>query len=114
MKLGSFLRRLLPLIALAAIGMGGAASAQNYPNRPIRLVVPFAAGGSVDTIARVLAAKLSDNFGQSVIVENRTGAGGNVGADWSPSPRPTATPCFSPPQATPLAPGCTNPYRSIQ
>ena len=81
MKLGSFLRRLLPLIALAAIGMGGTASAQNYPNRPIRLVVPFAAGGSVDTIARVLAAKLSENLGQSVIVENRPGAGGNVGAD---------------------------------
>jgi len=81
MRLRRFLRRLLPLIALAAVGMGGAASAQNYPNRPIRLVVPFAAGGSVDTIARVLAAKLSENFGQSVIVENRTGAGGNVGAD---------------------------------
>jgi tripartite-type tricarboxylate transporter receptor subunit TctC len=81
MTRGDLFRRLLPLIALAAIGINGTASAQTYPNRPIRMVVPYAAGGSVDIIARVIAAKLSDNLGQPVIVENRTGAGGNAGAD---------------------------------
>ena len=79
MKARGFVTWLLPLVAL--IGIGGTASAQTYPNRPIRMVVPYAAGGSVDTIARVIAAKLTENMGQSVIVENRTGAGGNVGAD---------------------------------
>ena len=81
MKRGDLSKLLLPLIALAAIGINGAASAQTYPNRPIHMVVPYAAGGSVDTIARVIAAKLTDNMRQPVIVENRTGAGGNTGAD---------------------------------
>lgn len=52
-----------------------------YPDRPIRLVVPFLAGGTVDTTARILALKLADQMGQQVIVENRGGAGGNVGSD---------------------------------
>lgn len=55
--------------------------AQNYPNRPIRIFVPFAAGGAVDTLARLIGQKLSENLGQSVIVENRAGAGGNLAAD---------------------------------
>ena len=55
--------------------------AQTYPNRPIRLIVPFAAGGAVDVLARLLAGKLSDQVGQPVIVENRPGAGGTLAAD---------------------------------
>src|ERR1041384_3106577 len=51
-----------------------------YPNRPVKLVVSFAAGGSNDIIARVLCDWLSDHFGQQFVVENRTGASGNVGA----------------------------------
>lgn len=52
-----------------------------YPNKPIRLVVPFAAGGTTDIMGRVVAGHLTDAWGQQVVVENRTGAGGNVGAD---------------------------------
>src|SRR4026209_1679513 len=57
-----------------------ASSQDKYPNRPVRFVVSFAAGGSNDIIARVLCDWLSDHFGQQFIVENRTGASGNVGA----------------------------------
>ncbi len=56
-------------------------SAQTYPNRPIRILVPFAAGGAVDTLARLLGLKLSEAVGQSVIIENRAGAGGNLASD---------------------------------
>src|SRR5690242_5324038 len=55
--------------------------AQIYPNRPVRLIVPFAAGGAVDVLARLLAAKLSDQLGQPIVVENKRGAGGTLAAD---------------------------------
>jgi tripartite-type tricarboxylate transporter receptor subunit TctC len=68
--------------ALIALAFGAAdASAQNYPTKPVRVVVPFAAGGAVDALARIISAKLQDSFGQPVIVENRAGAGGVSGAD---------------------------------
>src|SRR5215468_7248755 len=67
---------------LVALALGAAdASAQIYPAKPIRIIVPFAAGGAVDALARVISAKLQDSFGQPVIVENRAGAGGVTGAD---------------------------------
>ena len=52
-----------------------------WPTRPVRVVVPFAAGGSTDIVARILAAKLSESFGQQFIIDNRAGAGGSVGSD---------------------------------
>jgi len=71
------------LVALAALAVPAAASAQApaYPSKAIKIIVPFAVGGIADTFARVIGQKLSDLWGQPVVVENRTGAGGNIGAD---------------------------------
>lgn len=62
--------------------MGGVARADSYPSRPVKIVVPFPAGGSNDIIARVLAQKLQERTGQTFLIENRAGAGGNIGADY--------------------------------
>ena len=58
-----------------------AISAQNYPARPIRLIIPFPPGGSTDTYARVISPKMSESIGQQVVIDNRTGAGGAIGAE---------------------------------
>jgi tripartite-type tricarboxylate transporter receptor subunit TctC len=71
--------RLLSLTCLVALGVSG--HAQEYPNKPVRIIVPLAAGGGTDTLARVIALKLSNKFGQPVVVENRPGAAGNIGAE---------------------------------
>ena len=76
--LGPSLRSVLPFLLLTAVPGVGAAQSE-YPSRPIRIVVPYAAGGSADFLARVIAAGLQATFGQSVFVENRSGASGNVG-----------------------------------
>ncbi|MBP2147717.1 tripartite tricarboxylate transporter substrate binding protein [Xanthobacter autotrophicus DSM 597] len=75
-----FLTRLVSAAAIGFAAMTATASAQTYPDRPVRLVVPFAAGGSTDIVARIIAAKMSEILKQQVIVENRAGAGGNAGA----------------------------------
>jgi tripartite-type tricarboxylate transporter receptor subunit TctC len=67
---------------IAACAASCVALAQDYPSRPIKLIVPYAAGGTSDILARQIGPKLSEAFGQPVIVENRTGANGNVGADY--------------------------------
>ena len=59
----------------------GPAAAQSYPNRLVKIVVPFAAGGGTDVMARIIAQKLNEAWLQTVVVENRTGAGGLIGAD---------------------------------
>src|SRR5436305_12461978 len=66
--------------ALALLGRPQLSRAQAWPNRYVRLVVPFAAGGGGDAIARPLANRLAEVWGQQVVIENRGGAGGNVGA----------------------------------
>jgi tripartite-type tricarboxylate transporter receptor subunit TctC len=66
-------------IALAALVVAGAAFAQTYPSRPITVIVPYAAGGSVDAVARIMAPRLGERLGQSVLIENVAGAGGIVG-----------------------------------
>ncbi len=71
----------LGLMALTALPLGSTALAQDFPDRPITLVVPFAAGGSTDVVARIVAQKMSEDLGEQVIVQNVAGAGGNLGAD---------------------------------
>ena len=75
-------RRVLKSLALAA-GAGTAlpGSAQSWPTRPVRLVIPFPAGGATDIIGRTIALKLGTTLGQQVVIENRPGAGGTIGAD---------------------------------
>jgi tripartite-type tricarboxylate transporter receptor subunit TctC len=67
------------LLGLAALLFAGASSAQTYPNRPVKMIAPFAPGGPVDAVARVLAPKLSDRLGQQFYVENHPGGSGNIG-----------------------------------
>jgi tripartite-type tricarboxylate transporter receptor subunit TctC len=68
-------------LALLLFVFSTALAAQPYPAKPIKIVVPFPAGGIADFYGRVIGARLSDGWGQPVVVENRTGAGGNIGAD---------------------------------
>ena len=69
-------------LILAVCLLGRDALAQDYPNRPLRMIVPFPAGGGVDTMARILAQKMTDVVKQPVLVEHKPGAGGNVGSDF--------------------------------
>jgi len=69
-------------IVLLAPGVSGTANAQNYPNRTMRVVVTFPPGGATDILGRISAQKLNERLGQPVVVENRVGGGGNIGADF--------------------------------
>ncbi|WP_018429097.1 tripartite tricarboxylate transporter substrate binding protein [Hoeflea sp. 108] len=71
----------LGLSAAPLLAMAPGAGAQQFPDRPVTLVIPFAAGGSTDVVGRIIAQKMSDDLGQQVVVENVAGAGGNIGAD---------------------------------
>jgi tripartite-type tricarboxylate transporter receptor subunit TctC len=67
--------------ACASLAVPSTAQAQSYPTKTVRLVVPFPPGGSLDFAGRLIAQKLTEAWGQAVVVENKPGAGGNIGAD---------------------------------
>jgi tripartite-type tricarboxylate transporter receptor subunit TctC len=85
-----------PAPAISGLAAGAAAlpavsrlaNAQTYPSRPITIIVPFAAGGSADVVARVLAERMRESLGRSIIVENVSGAAGSIGAGRSARARP--------------------------
>jgi tripartite-type tricarboxylate transporter receptor subunit TctC len=70
------------LVAVIVVAATGASRAEQWPSRPVRIVVAYPPGGTVDLVARALAQKLGDSLGQAFYVENRSGAGGNVGTDY--------------------------------
>jgi tripartite-type tricarboxylate transporter receptor subunit TctC len=74
-------RALLALVAASALAGIAPAHAQSWPTKPVRIVVPFPAAGTTDIVARSLGAELQKMWGQSVVIDNRPGAGGNIGAD---------------------------------
>src|SRR6185436_7794039 len=74
-----YLRR---AVLCALLGLAWSAGAQDYPNRPVRIIDPFSPGGGSDVLARVAAQKLTERLGQTFIVENRPGGGGHIGADF--------------------------------
>ena len=71
----------LTTLALAAVCVQPAAAQRAYPEKPVRIVVPFAAGGGVDILTRIMGQHLTERLGQQIVVENRPGAGGNLGSD---------------------------------
>jgi tripartite-type tricarboxylate transporter receptor subunit TctC len=82
---GIFARRqmiALPWLLVLATLISPAARAENYPDRPVKIIVPFAAGGTADAIPRFVGDWLSRKWGQPVVIENRTGAAGNIGAEF--------------------------------
>src|SRR6476659_4023862 len=68
------------LIGLLSLAIWAPAAAADYPNRPVRWLIGFSAGGPVDVVARIMSQWLSEHFGQQFVVENRTGSGGNIAA----------------------------------
>lgn len=75
------MHRLMTAILGALLAAGGAQAQEKYPTRPIRMIVPFPAGGQTDIVVRTLAHKLTESFGQQVVVDNRPGGGGTIGAE---------------------------------
>ena len=71
----------LVFFVLVGLSLACAVSAQSYPAKPIRMIVPFVPGGNTDIIARVYAPKMSELIGQQIVVENRGGAGGAIGTE---------------------------------
>jgi tripartite-type tricarboxylate transporter receptor subunit TctC len=80
--IGKLRKSILLIAGLLALLSSSVVMAQNWPTKPIKLVIPFAAGGTTDILGRLLAQQLSKDLGQNVIVENKPGAGGNIAAEY--------------------------------
>ncbi len=76
------------ILALSLVGASLMVSAQNYPTQPIKLIIPFAAGGPSDVLARAFVPKLGENLGQPIIIENKPGAGANLAAEYVANSKP--------------------------
>jgi tripartite-type tricarboxylate transporter receptor subunit TctC len=85
-RCGHFLRLAFAALCLALVGAGHAAA--QYPDRPIRLILPFPAGGAVDLVARLVTAKMSEDLGRPFVIDNRAGAGGSLAADATAKAQP--------------------------
>lgn len=75
------MRQTTRILLAAALCASTAAVAQDFPTKPVRVIVPFSAGGATDIVTRVVSQKLTEIWGQTIVVDNRAGAGGNIGAD---------------------------------
>jgi tripartite-type tricarboxylate transporter receptor subunit TctC len=78
----TILKRRSVLLGAASASLAAPALAQGFPSKPIRLVVPYSAGGGADTTARLIAPKLQEALGQTVVIDNKPGAGGTIGDDF--------------------------------
>ena len=76
-----YLHTLCSACLIGTLGIAGVSQAQSFPTRSLRFIVPFPPGGATDTLARSLAQKLSESLGQPVVIDNRAGAGGNIGLE---------------------------------
>jgi tripartite-type tricarboxylate transporter receptor subunit TctC len=83
-----------PALAAAGVLLAGATTAQTWPVKPVRVVVGFTAGGTTDVLARNVGQQLGDKFKQPFVVDNKPGAGGNLGTEIAIPRRPTATRCW--------------------
>jgi tripartite-type tricarboxylate transporter receptor subunit TctC len=88
----------LAKLALCAVALllAAAAQAQNYPNRPVRIIVPFSPGGATDIVTRIIAQRLTETWGQTIVVDNRAGAGGNIGGEVAAKATPDGYTLFMP------------------
>lgn len=86
-------RTLLGALALGLSALAPVAFGQTYPTKPVRIIVPYAPGGTVDAVARTLAVRLSEQLGQPFVVENRSGASGASAVMSWPNRQPMATRC---------------------
>ena len=103
------LRAMLAVVLCALIvgAFAGPLAAQGYPDKPITLIVPFAAGGPSDTLGRLVADHLGRTLGQQIIVENVGGAGGTLGAERASKAAPDGYTLFTHHSGLPAAPRCT-------
>ena len=90
--------------AMALMAVMAPAGAQTWPSKPVKLIVPFPAGGSADTLSRIISQELQDKLGQPFVVENRTGAGGNIGTDAIAKAAPDGATLLLTPSSLAIAP----------